>query len=160
MRETVQLLILVAGISCMTFPAHAQTSPSSPASAISALLNAQADAWNSGNIDAYMEGYWKSDSLIFTSGAKVQRGWNATLKKYKTSYDSREKMGRLEFSELEITNLSDSSAWVLGKWKLLRASDTPGGVFTLILRKFHDGWKIVHDHTSSAPAADPGSKKK
>jgi len=160
MRKTVHFLMLVAGIQCIALPAHAQTPHRTASTDISALIQAQAGAWNRGDIEGYMEGYWKSDSLVFTSGATVQRGWNATFKKYKTSYDTREKMGRLEFSEMEITELSDSSAWVLGRWKLLRAHDTPGGVFTLILRKFHNGWKIVHDHTSSTPAADIRSKQK
>ena len=160
MRETVQLLLLSVGITCMALPTQAQTPRSSTRTDISTLLHAQADAWNNGNIEAYMEGYWKSDSLIFTSGATVQRGWNATLRKYKTSYDTREKMGKLEFSDLEISELSDSSAWVLGHWKLLRAHDAPGGVFSLILRKFSGGWKIVHDHTSAAPAGEPRSKQR
>ena len=115
------------------------------------VLEQQAQAWNAGDIEGYMDGYWKSDSLLFTSGGKIQRGWKATLEKYKTSYDTKEKMGRLEFSSLEIYELSPSSAWVFGHWELQRSSDHPSGVFTLILRKFSDGWKIVHDHTSSNP---------
>jgi ketosteroid isomerase-like protein len=157
MRKTVRALMPLIFLACIVCSTQAQTP--SVAAEISALLHAQAEAWNKGDIDGYMDGYWKSDSLIFTSGATVQRGWNATIRKYKTSYATREKMGRLEFSDLEISGLSDSSAWVLGRWKLLRAHDSPGGVFTLIVRKFTDGWKIIHDHTSVAPAADPGSKK-
>jgi beta-aspartyl-peptidase (threonine type) len=156
MRKTVRTLMPVIFLACLTLSTQAQT----PSADISALLHAQADAWNKGDIDGYMEGYWKSDSLIFTSGGNVQRGWNATIRKYKTTYSTREKMGRLEFSDLEISEISDSSAWVLGRWKLLRAHDAPGGVFTLILRKFSDGWKIIHDHTSVTPAADPGSKQR
>jgi beta-aspartyl-peptidase (threonine type) len=144
-------------LACIVCSTQAQTP--SAAAEISALLHAQAEAWNKGDIDGYMNGYWKSDSLIFTSGATVQRGWNATIRKYKASYATREKMGRLEFSDLEISGLSDSSAWVLGRWKLLRAHDASGGVFTLIVRKFTDGWRIIHDHTSVTPASEPESKK-
>lgn len=113
------------------------------------VLMTQARAWNNGDIEGYMQGYWKSDSLLFTSGNKIQRGWQATFEKYKKSYDTKAKMGTLKFSQIEITLLSPASAWVLGHWELEREKDYPGGVFTLVLRKFADGWKIVHDHTSS-----------
>jgi ketosteroid isomerase-like protein len=113
------------------------------------VISEQQKGWNEGDISGYMEGYWKSDSLLFTSGGNIQRGWKATQEKYIKSYDSKEKMGTLYFSNLEVTILSSSSAWVFGYWELKRKNDNPKGVFTLILRKFSDGWKIVHDHTSS-----------
>jgi len=113
------------------------------------VLDLQASAWNRGDIVGYMEGYWKSDSLIFTSGGVVNRGWQETFEKYSAKYDTKEKMGTLNFSNIEVTLLSSRSAWVLGKWELVRTSDRPHGVFTLVLRKFTDGWKIVHDHTSA-----------
>jgi ketosteroid isomerase-like protein len=98
-----------------------------------------------------MEGYWKSDSLIFTSGARVRRGWDSTLAAYAASYGNRAKMGTLSFSEREVHELTPESAWVLGRWRLDRAGDSPGGVFSLVLKKFSGRWKIVHDHTSSDP---------
>jgi len=116
---------------------------------IRVLLDAQCKAWNSGDIERYMEGYWRSDSLLFTSGGNVERGWKSTLEKYKKTYDSRPKMGILSFSDLRFSLLSENSAWVLGNWKLKRELDAPKGIFTLILQKFEDGWKIIHDHTSS-----------
>ena len=122
---------------------------SDPRDEIRSLLRGQQEAWNRGDIEGYMQGYWKSDALLFTSGGRIQRGWQTTYEKYKKSYDTKEKMGTLTFSNLEIKMLSSSSAWVFGRWKLERANDHPGGVFTLILRKFPDGWKIIHDHTSS-----------
>jgi beta-aspartyl-peptidase (threonine type) len=112
------------------------------------VLVKQAEAWNNGNIEGYMEGYWKSDSLLFTSGGNIQRGWKATLEKYKKSFDTKDKMGKLAFSEIESYLISPATAWVFGQWELQRAADTVGGVFTLIFRKFPDGWKIIHDHTS------------
>jgi ketosteroid isomerase-like protein len=121
-----------------------------PTAAVESVLAEQAAAWNQGDIERYMAYYWRSDSLLFTSGGNMQRGWNTTLQKYKRSYDTKEKMGRLEFADLEITMLSDDAAWVFGRWKLVRAADEPGGVFTLVLRKFPEGWRIIHDHTSSA----------
>jgi len=115
---------------------------------IESLLKLQQNAWNQGNIEGYMLGYWKSDSLLFTSGGDIQRGWNNTFEKYKKSYESKEKMGKLQFSNYEINLLSAESAWVFGHWELKREKDNPKGVFTLILKKFKDGWKIIHDHTS------------
>ena len=132
-----------------SFSLSAQTNDSSAAKDIQLILTTQAAAWNNGDIEGYMQGYWKSDSLLFTSGGNIQRGWKATLEKYKKSYNTKEKMGILKFSQLEITQLSSESAWILGHWELERKGDHPQGVFTLVLKKFPDGWKIIHDHTSS-----------
>lgn len=116
---------------------------------VDSVLAAQVEAWNRGDIAGYMDGYWKSDSLLFTSGSRVRRGWDETFEKYMASYDSREKMGTLSFSGLEYYRLGPEAAWVFGRWELERAGDRPGGVFTLLLRKFPGGWRVVHDHTSS-----------
>jgi len=120
------------------------------ASEIRNVLKSQQDAWNRGDINAFMNGYWHSDQTVFVSGDEVSRGWQKVLDRYKTKYSDRAKMGTLMFSNLEITPLSDDSAVVLGSWKLNRANDQPHGRFTLIFRRFPDGWKIVHDHTSAA----------
>jgi ketosteroid isomerase-like protein len=114
------------------------------------VLRAQQDAWNRGDIDAFMSGYWRSDKTVFVSGDEVTRGWQKVLDRYKAKYSDRAKMGTLTFSEIEITPLSIDSAVALGSWKLNRANDEPHGRFTLIFRQFPDGWKIVHDHTSAA----------
>ena len=127
---------------------------------IEAVLTSQASAWNRGDIEGYMQGYWKSDSLLFTSGGKIQHGWAATLEKYKKSYTGREKMGTLRFSDLQISVLSGSSAWVFGRWELTRAGDHPEGVFTLVMKKFPEGWRIVHDHTSIQNGKGKGKKGK
>jgi ketosteroid isomerase-like protein len=121
-----------------------------PKSEIESVIRAQQDAWNRGDIDAFMNGYWKSDETIFVSGDDVTRGWQKVLDRYKNKYSDRAKMGSLTFSDLEIKTLSDDSAVVLGSWKLKRANDEPHGRFTLIFRRFPDSWKIVHDHTSAA----------
>ncbi|PYS65331.1 MAG: DUF4440 domain-containing protein [Acidobacteria bacterium] len=118
--------------------------------AIRAVLNVQRDAWNRGDIEGYMEGYDRSPDTVFVSGDRINRGWQMVLDRYKKSYDSREKMGVLTFSDIEITMLSKDAAVVLGRWRLKRASDEPHGTFTLLFRKTKAGWKIVHDHTSSA----------
>ena len=112
------------------------------------VMNEQTEAWNRGDIEGFMRGYWNSPELKFVSGANVTKGWQPTLDRYKKNYDSKAKMGVLTFSDLEITILSKDSAVVLGSWKLQREKDDPGGKFTLIFRKFKDGWRIIHDHTS------------
>lgn len=117
---------------------------------IASVLTLQQDAWNAGNIAGYMEGYWESDSLLFTSGGSVRRGYRETFAKYKAKYATKDQMGTLSFSGLEYHRLSATSAWVFGSWALERAGDRPHGVFTLVLQKFFGHWKIVHDHTSSS----------
>jgi ketosteroid isomerase-like protein len=131
--------------------ARAQTGqdPKSEA-AIRAVIEAQAAAWNRGDVADYMDGYDRSPNTEFVSGDSITRGWQQVLDRYKQRYDSREKMGTLTFSDLEITVLSDDAALVLGRWHLKRATDEPHGTFTLLFRKTKAGWRIVHDHTSSA----------
>ena len=115
---------------------------------ITKVMNEQTVAWNRGDIDGFMTGYWRSDDLRFVSGSEVTRGWQTTLDRYKRNYSTREKMGSLTFSDLVIDVVSRDAAVVLGTWRLVRAADTPNGKFTLIFRKFSEGWRIVHDHTS------------
>jgi ketosteroid isomerase-like protein len=119
-------------------------------SVVRAVLEAQRDAWNRGDIEGYMDGYARSDETVFVSGDNVTRGWQTVLERYKKNYGSREKMGKLTFSDLEITPLGNDAAVVLGRWHLERSNDQPHGRFTLLLRKTRQGWKIIHDHTSSA----------
>jgi len=118
--------------------------------AVRAVLDAQRDAWNRGDVEGYMDGYERSKETVFVSGDNVTRGWQTVLDRYKKNYDSREKMGTLTFSDLEITPVGNDAAIVLGRWHLQRVKDEPHGRFTLILRRTRQGWKIIHDHTSSA----------
>ncbi|MDI6766667.1 MAG: DUF4440 domain-containing protein [Bacteroidota bacterium] len=138
-------------IALYTLPLYSQNTTQEKKN-ILAVLELQLQAWNRGDIEGYMEGYWKSDSLLFTSGGNVQRGWKATFEKYMKSYNSKTKMGKLNFSNLEVNLLLPESAWIFGHWELNREKDNPKGLFTLILRKFSEGWKIIHDHTSSQSA--------
>ena len=115
---------------------------------ILAVMDAQTAAWNRGDIDGFMKGYWNSEQLVFVSGDEVSRGWQPTLERYKKNYATREKMGALSFTDVTVELISKDAAVALGSWSLARAADNPKGKFTLIFRKFKDGWRIVHDHTS------------
>jgi ketosteroid isomerase-like protein len=116
--------------------------------AVRAVLDAQAAAWNRGEIEGYMNGYERSEQTIFVSGDQLTRGWQTVFDRYKKNYDSREKMGTLAFSELEVKPLSEFYIMVTGRWQLTRAKDTPHGRFTLVFRRTLQGWRIIHDHTS------------
>jgi uncharacterized protein (TIGR02246 family) len=118
--------------------------------AVRAVLSAQSEAWNRGDIEGYMDGYARSADTVFVSGDDVTRGWQPVLDRYKKRYDSRDKMGVLTFSDLEITPLGNDAAIALGRWHLQRAKDEPHGRFSLILRRTKRGWKIIHDHSSAA----------
>ncbi|HYO98593.1 MAG TPA: nuclear transport factor 2 family protein [Pyrinomonadaceae bacterium] len=118
--------------------------------AIRAVLDSQAAAWNRGDIEGYMDGYERADETTFISGNTVTRGWQTVHDRYKKSYDTREKMGTLAFSELEIKPLSEFYANVTGRWQLTRAKDTPQGRFALIFRRTSAGWRIAQDTTTSA----------
>jgi ketosteroid isomerase-like protein len=107
-------------------------------------------AWNEGSVEGYMETYWKSPALRFASGGKVTFGWQETLDGYLKRYPDRAAMGHLVFSDLDITVQSEDAALAFGAWRLEREHDQPYGLFTLQLHRFPEGWRIVHDHTSSA----------
>ena len=147
------VIFLIAGIASVMGQTAAQTNSTRTArtkAAIRAVLDAQRDAWNRGDIEGYMDGYARSLKTEFVGGDSISRGWQTVLERYKKIYNSREKMGSLTFSELEITLLSKDAALVLGRWRLKRANDEPHGTFTLLFRKTKAGWRIVHDHSSSA----------
>jgi ketosteroid isomerase-like protein len=123
------------------------------AAEIKRVLLQQAEAWNRGDIDAFMEHYWKSDSLSFSSGGRTTRGWQATKDNYRRRYPTRDEMGKLSFSQLEITPIGSDGALVLGNWRLERTSPV-GGNFSLVLRRIEGRWLIIHDHTSRAQVTD------
>jgi beta-aspartyl-peptidase (threonine type) len=119
-----------------------------PVVKIRAVMSAQVAAWNRGDIDGFMEGYARSDATEFVSGDKITRGWRTVGDRYRKKYGSREKMGRLTFSDIKITPLGADAAIVLGRWQLVRPNDKPHGIFSLLFRHTPAGWRIVHDHTS------------
>lgn len=117
------------------------------------MLYRQADAWNAGDLEAFMEPYWHSADLTFSAGGTVTRGWKHTLANYCRRYPTRADMGTLTFSHLEVTALGNDAALVLGRWHLNR-DDPVGGAFSLVLRRIEGTdtagprWVIIHDHTS------------
>ena len=117
--------------------------------AITAVLNAQQAAWNRGDVDAFLVGYWHSPDLTFSGSSGVSRGWDGVMARYKKNYPDQAAMGHLDFSELEYRFLGPDAALMLGRWHLKREKGDIGGVFSLVWQRFPDGWKIIHDHTSS-----------
>jgi len=140
--------IPMAFIMVVTLGMTGGSKSSDPSTAVRAVLDAQVTAWNQGDIDAFMDGYNKSDSTAFVDSSGILRGWQAVLDRYHKSYPNRQAMGTLTFLDLEITVLSPTAVLVLGRWQLQRQLGTPGGVFTLVFRKFPEGWRIINDHTS------------
>ncbi len=142
----------MAAFLAWTLPSAAD-SPASHAAAkkeIQKVLEAQATAWNKGDLKGFMAGYWKSDDLSFFSGKEKTRGWPATFERYQKRYQAEgREMGKVTFSEIEIEMLGPEAAWVRGRWKVVTSKETLGGLFTLIFKKLPEGWRIVHDHTSS-----------
>lgn len=114
------------------------------------VLERQEAAWNEGDIYGFMQGYWQSEDLRFASGGTVTTGWEPTLRRYLVRYDSRTRMGELDFTGVDVDQISPDSAIAFGRWQLFRESDAPSGLFTLLFRRIEGEWVIVHDHTSSA----------
>jgi hypothetical protein len=121
------------------------------ASAIRSILIAQMAAWNRGDIDAFMQGYRKSEELRFASGDTVTYGWQQTKDRYIQRYPDRAAMGTLTFSDLKVEVMAPDAAMVFGRFSLAREKDRPHGIFTLTVHKFSEGWRVTSDHTSAAP---------
>jgi uncharacterized protein (TIGR02246 family) len=120
-------------------------------SEIRALLNDQVESWNSGDLDRFLKPYWNDLELTFFVGGDVRQGYDAVRERYRKNYQAEGKeMGKLTFSDLTINELSAEWATARAGWKVQMKKETLEGLFTLVLRRFPDGWKIVHDHTSRA----------
>jgi ketosteroid isomerase-like protein len=116
--------------------------------AILKVMHNQELAWNLGDINSFMQGYWKSDSLLFVGKTAPAYGWQTTLNNYKKRYPDKAAMGQLKFTILQVKVLDATNAFLFGGWRLKRAKDAPGGYYTLWFRKIKGEWKIVCDHTS------------
>jgi ketosteroid isomerase-like protein len=130
-------------------PGQQQRSPRAAEAELRRLLEEQQSAWNRGDVDTFMQGYWRSGQTTFSGPSGVTRGWDAVLARYHRNYPDRAAMGRLEFSQLEITPLCQDAALILGHWHLDRADRPVSGVFTLVAKRFPEGWRIIHDHTDT-----------
>jgi beta-aspartyl-peptidase (threonine type) len=142
MRPTsIVLVLLCSSLSACVAPTGAE---------VKRTLDAQVAAWNQRDLPGYMAGYWKSDSLTFYSGGTITRGWQATLERYQQRYQGEGKeMGTLEFRELSIELVGPKAAIARGRWHLaMTGGKELAGLFTVVLEKLPEGWRIVHDHTS------------
>jgi uncharacterized protein (TIGR02246 family) len=124
--------------------------PASPEGAIRAELDAQVAAWNRGDLKGYMQGYWKSEELTFFAGSKQSAGWEAAYQRYRAAYSGKDKgMGKLKFSKIRVEVLSPEAAFVRGGWQLtMKDGRKRSGLFTIVLKKLSEDWKIIHDHSS------------
>ncbi len=137
---------LLCLFSFLYFSAGAQ--PKSSEKAIRDLLQLQTASWNKGDLEGFMQTYWKSDSLMFIGKSGVVWGWEATLNNYKKGYPDTASMGKLSFEIIQVKPLSSTQYFVVGKWMLQRTRGDLGGHYTLLLKKLKGAWKIVADHSS------------
>lgn len=147
-------LALLLVVALATISLFAQKSPNSQQAdtQIREVLQQQVSAWNRHDLDGFMTGYWHSSELTFFSGGSTTKGWEPTLERYRQRYQSKgAAMGKLEFSDLSIEQLCPDAAFVRGQWHLtMPDGKEPHGIFTLVFRKFPEGWRIIHDHSSAA----------
>jgi uncharacterized protein (TIGR02246 family) len=142
--------LALLAIAAAALAPRAWSQSSGQETAIRQVLQSQVDAWNQHDIEGFMSGYWNSPDLTFFSGGTETRGWQQTLERYRKNYQGPgAEMGKLEFKDLQVEVLGPSSAFVRGKFQLtLSNGKQPHGLFTLVFRKFPEGWKIIHDHSS------------
>lgn len=148
LRAAIAVLVMIAIGVCAG--ARQKSAPEPAVTEIHRVLDRQIEAWNRGDLEGFMQGYWKSSDLTFYSGGTTVSGWEETLGRYRNRYQSAgNEMGKLEFLDLKIELLGPRAAFVRGRFHLKMSSGESGGLFTLTLRKFAGGWKIIHDHTST-----------
>jgi hypothetical protein len=116
--------------------------------AINEVMNTQSQCWSNGDIDGFMDGYWKSDSLRFLGRRGLTFGWQTTLNSYKKSYPNKQAMGKLIFNNISFEKLNHKQMFVVGKWTLEREKDTLGGYYSLLWMKMNGQWKVIFDHTN------------
>ena len=143
-------IVFTLGFVLISTALFAQSDSDAKSSAVRAVLDQQVAAWNRGDLEGYMAGYWRSPELEFYGGDTITRGWDQTLARYRQRYQTGgHEMGHLEFSELHVHANSSNVAWVSGRWHLkMKDGSERKGLFTVILHKMPEGWKIIHDHSS------------
>ena len=143
------LTVLALTLACASAPPRIARFEPADRSAIQAVLDRQIAAWNRGDLASYMEGYARIPGLIFTSGGNVRRGWQEAFDHYQARYATDPRaMGTLAFTVDSIDPVGADGAVVLGRWELTGTAHPGRGVFTLVLERRPEGWRIVHDHTS------------
>jgi ketosteroid isomerase-like protein len=140
MRLLFLLLSLVISVICF--------SQSKEENTIRKLLQDQTESWNRGDIESFMQTYWKSDSLMFIGKSGVTWGWQNTLNNYKKGYPDTAAMGKLSFDIIQVKKISDKNYFVVGKWMLKRTIGDVSGHYTLIMEKKKGQWVIIADHSS------------
>lgn len=143
-----KFLLIILSLTLIFTSLSAQNNPTAIQEINEVMLQQEAD-WNKGDIEAYMQGYWQADSLLFLGGKGPVYGWEKTLKNYQKTYATKVKMGELKFENIKIELINDSAAFVVGKWNLKREEKSLGGWYSLLWEKIGQEWKIVIDHSSS-----------
>ena len=154
MRAWPAILLLVLSTACTATPGPApDTAKPDAVKEVNAVLTAQIDAWNHGDLDGYMAGYWKSPDLVFFSNGTETRGWQATLDRYRARYQANgQQMGTLDFPKMDILMLGTEAAIARGQWRLeMPDGKELKGMTSVIFRSLPEGWRIVHDHSSAEP---------
>ena len=157
LRQNVIKLALRIGVAMLLVtivsgaPRQKKATERSAVREIRAVLESQVGAWNRRDLEGFMRGYWHSPDLTFYSGGTTVSGWEETLGRYRNRYQSAgNEMGNLEFLDLKIELLGPSAAFVRGRFHLKMTTGEKSGIITMTFRMFADGWKIIHDHTSTA----------
>lgn len=141
-------ILLLIGMSCNTQVKQITSDEATEKQAILDVMSMQETAWSDGDLDAFMEGYWKSEDLVFVGRTGPSYGWQTTLDNYRKGYPDLSAMGKLQFEVLRLIRISNDTYSMIGKYTLIRAEDEPSGFFTLLWRKIDGQWLIVSDHTS------------
>jgi len=141
------VFLLFISAACTSSP----TQGSDPVTEVKAVWNAQADAWNRGDLEAFMAGYWKSPDLVFFSNGAETRGWQQTLDRYRAAYQGEGRhMGTLDFPQLEFKQLGAEAVLARGRWHLKMPDGKEStGMTSVTYQKLPEGWRIVHDHSSA-----------
>jgi ketosteroid isomerase-like protein len=164
MKQAWELAICALALTAASQPGPARAGDESDAAVreVRAVLNQQVADWNKGDLDGFLTGYWNSPKVVFMSGGQRFDGYEAMRDRYRRSYKAEgNAMGQLAFSELDVESLGPESVLARGRFRLTMPDGTkPTGLFTVIVRKFPDGWKIVHDHTSAQAPPQPAAATK
>jgi SnoaL-like domain len=143
----VAALLLVVGL-----PAAAQAAENLAKAQVIALLTEQVADWNKGDLNGFMEGYWRSPETEYVGAAGIVQGWNAIEQRYQLAYQGTKAMGRLRFENLHVTMLAPDAALAVGTYVLRSGNKESEGIFTLVIRRLPEGWRIINDHTSAITA--------